>query len=73
MCACVCIWCMYECMCMYVVVYVHGCIVRVSSYVWLRVTAILYSLVRSKLGNRRFRLVFTVDPIHWQFEDRTTR
>jgi len=33
----------------------------------------LDSLVRSELGNIRFKLVFTVDPIAWRFEDWHTR
>jgi len=30
---------------------------------WVNVTVIIDLLVRSELGNRRFRLVFTVDPM----------
>jgi len=58
-------------MCVYVYAYV-GVNFPPSLCLRLRVTAIMDSLMQSKLGNRRFRLVFTVDPIARQFEDRFT-
>ena len=74
---CVCIF--YICMgirvCMY---YVSLCVcVRVCLYiivcVWLRVTAFSGSFMWSELSNRSFEFVFIVDPIHWQFENRSMR
>ena len=65
-CRCACVLCMYGCIPMYLCV-------CVSMSVWLRVTANTDSFMQSELKNKRFRIVFVVDPIHWQFEDRPMR
>ena len=81
-------WCIgvCECVCMcgdvyvcivyvYVLVYVCMCVGMCRVYimcVWLRVTAIMDSLVQSELGYRKFELAFTVDTIDWRFVDQPT-
>ena len=67
---CVCMHVCVECMCMCGCVHVYLC-VRVSMCIWFRVVANMDSLVRSELGNMRFRLVYTVDPEARRFGDLT--
>ena len=67
---CVCLYmcvCGYTRVCMYVWVYV-----RVSSCVWLCVTAFqTRSDDPNSVGNGRFGFVPILDPIPWRFEDRS--
>ena len=50
---------------LYMCTYVNECLVVCCS--------VLDSFVRSKLSNRRFKFMPVLDPIDWQFEDRSMR
>ena len=69
---CAIVWCIH--VSMVGITYMCECVICVLIFlplcVWLRVTAITDSFVRSKLSNRRFGFVPVMHLIHWGFEDR---